>query len=77
MGKTIGVVGLVRMGTEVATWCMNFGMRAVGYDPILTDSTALAAGIETVSLDGVKAVFLTIFLKERCVDAGGRLYGAR
>ncbi|CAM9670769.1 unnamed protein product, partial [Scytosiphon promiscuus] len=51
MGKTVGVVGLGRIGREVATWCMNFGMHAVGYDPILTDDAALAAGIEPVSLD--------------------------
>ena len=42
MGKTIGVVGLGRMGTEVVTWCMSFGMHAVGYDPILTDSARVA-----------------------------------
>lgn len=53
MGKTIGVVGLGRIGREVANWCMNFGMHAVGYDPILTDDAALAAGIEPVSLDEV------------------------
>ncbi len=33
---------------------MNFGMHAVGYDPILTDSAARAAGIEPVSLDEVR-----------------------
>lgn len=53
MGKTVGVVGLGRIGREVAAWCMNFGMYAVGYDPILTDAAARAAGIEPVSLDQV------------------------
>ena len=61
MDKTIGVVGLGRIGREVATSCMNFGMHAVGYDPILTDSAALAAEIEPVSFDEVKAVFLKNF----------------
>ncbi|CAM9360858.1 unnamed protein product [Ascophyllum nodosum] len=51
MGKTIGVVGLGRIGREVAGWSMNFGMQAVGYDPIITDSSARAFGIEPVSLD--------------------------
>ncbi|CBJ25823.1 Phosphoglycerate dehydrogenase / Phosphoserine aminotransferase [Ectocarpus siliculosus] len=62
MGKTIGVVGLGRIGREVATWCMNFGMHAVGYDPILTDDAALAAGIEPVSLDELFACsdFITL-----------------
>lgn len=56
MGKTVGVVGLGRIGREVAHWCMNFGMHAVGYDPILTDSAARAAGIEPVTLDEVSVV---------------------
>ncbi|CAM9190426.1 unnamed protein product [Ectocarpus sp. 8 AP-2014] len=62
MGKTIGVVGLGRIGREVATWCMNFGMQAVGYDPILTDDAALAAGIEPVSLDELfaRSDFITL-----------------
>lgn len=55
MGKTIGIVGLGRIGREVAGWCMNFGMTAIGYDPILTDSSARAAGIEPVSLDEVSS----------------------
>ena len=70
MGKTIGVVGLGRIGREVATWCMNFGMHAVGYDPILTDSAALTAGVEPVSLDEVKAVFWKNFFAGVCMERG-------
>lgn len=53
-GKTIGVVGLGRIGREVSGWCMNFGMHAIGYDPIITDAAARTAGIEPVSLDEVR-----------------------
>lgn len=61
MGKTVGVVGLGRIGREVASWCMNFGMNAIGYDPILTDSAARAAGIEPVSLDQVGGLHHFLF----------------
>ncbi|CAM9489142.1 unnamed protein product [Chrysoparadoxa australica] len=52
-GKTVGIVGLGRIGREVAKWCKNFDMHVIGYDPILTDSAARAAGIEPTSLEGV------------------------
>lgn len=50
-GKTVGVVGLGRIGREVAGWCSNFGMEVVGYDPILSESAARASNIELVSLE--------------------------
>lgn len=52
-GKTVGVVGLGRIGREVAKWCSNFGMNVIGYDPILTDSAARLAGIEPVPLETI------------------------
>lgn len=35
-GKVLGVVGLGRIGREVARWCQAFGMTVVGYDPVLS-----------------------------------------
>ncbi|MEW6244203.1 MAG: hydroxyacid dehydrogenase [Bacillota bacterium] len=32
-GKTLGIIGLGRVGTEVAKRAIAFGMRAIGYDP--------------------------------------------
>lgn len=50
-GKTIGIIGLGRIGREVATRCNAFGMNVIGYDPILSSASAKAHGVEPVALN--------------------------
>ncbi|MEZ6056135.1 MAG: phosphoglycerate dehydrogenase [Planctomycetaceae bacterium] len=45
-GKTIGVVGLGRIGLEVARRCRGLEMTVLGYDPFLTEERAKELGIE-------------------------------
>lgn len=49
-GKTLGVVGLGRIGAEVAKRMASFGMKIVAYDPFVTKEKADAMGIEVMEL---------------------------
>ena len=45
-GKTLGIVGLGRIGQEVASRAKSFGMNIIGYDPFLSNSQIEQLGIE-------------------------------
>jgi D-3-phosphoglycerate dehydrogenase len=49
-GKTLGVVGLGRIGREVAKRAQSFGMKIVGFDPFVSEAQAREIGIEPMSL---------------------------
>lgn len=48
-GKTLGVLGLGRVGTLVAQRCSSFGMRLAGYDPYVSPERAAQMGVELVA----------------------------
>ncbi len=50
-GKTVGVVGLGKIGQLVATRAEAFGTKIIAYDPYISASRAAQLGIELVSLD--------------------------
>lgn len=52
-GKTLGVIGLGRIGTEVVKRMLAFGMKVIGYDPFVTKEKAEAIGIEIRTLQDV------------------------
>ncbi len=61
-GKTLGIVGLGRIGTLVAQRALAFGMRLVAFDPYVAPERARQLGIELVTLDELvaRADFLTL-----------------
>uniref|UniRef100_T1JEE0 D-3-phosphoglycerate dehydrogenase n=1 Tax=Strigamia maritima TaxID=126957 RepID=T1JEE0_STRMM len=50
-GKTLAIVGLGRVGREVAFRMQAFGMKTIGYDPIVTPEAAKSFGVELFCLE--------------------------
>ena len=77
-GKTLGIVGLGRVGTLVAQRAMAFGMRVIAYDPYVTRERARELGVKLMpSLDPllVQSDFVTLHLPRTPETEG--LIGAR
>jgi D-3-phosphoglycerate dehydrogenase len=63
-GKTLGVVGLGRVGALVAQRAMAFGMHLVAYDPFISADRAKHMGVELMGIEELVAEsdFVTIHL---------------
>ncbi len=52
-GKTLGIVGLGRIGLEVARRARSFGMDLIGYDPFVAPVIARENGVTLVNIDDI------------------------
>ncbi len=61
-GKTLGIVGLGKIGMEVAKRARAFSMEVVGHDPFVSAAVAKDAGIKLASMDEIYAAadYLTL-----------------
>lgn len=71
-GKTVGVVGLGRIGQLVAQRLAAFGTHVIAYDPYVSSARAAQIGIELVSLDELlgRADFISVHLPKTKETAG-------
>jgi D-3-phosphoglycerate dehydrogenase / 2-oxoglutarate reductase len=61
-GKTLAVLGLGRVGLEVAQRAASFGMQIIGHDPFVAPALARERGVELVDMDALfaRADYLTL-----------------
>ncbi len=50
-GKTLGIIGLGRIGSTVARMAQGFGMKIVAFDPFLSMEVASKIGVDVLELD--------------------------
>ena len=60
--KTLGIIGLGRVGSEVARRAGSFGMRMIAFDPFVAPDFAARLGVTTMTLDELlpQADFITL-----------------
>ena len=71
-GKTLGIVGLGRIGMEVARRARAFGMEIVAHDPFVSAAVAKEQGIRLAKLEEVYAAadYLTLHVGLTPADCG-------
>ncbi|MBN1944392.1 MAG: phosphoglycerate dehydrogenase [Bradymonadales bacterium] len=75
-GKTLGIVGLGRIGREVAARAIPFGLAVLGHDPFVADVDFTERGIRLVDLPTLLAESHAITLHVPMTDQTQHLIGA-
>lgn len=63
-GKTLGVIGMGRIGSGVAKRALAFDMKVIGYDPFINEERAKDMGVKVGTFDEVieTADFITVHM---------------
>ena len=71
-GKTLGIIGLGRIGKLVAQRAGAFGMHLIGFDPYVSDDRAREMGVELVDLDALaeRADVVTVHVAKTAETTG-------
>ena len=75
--KTLGIVGLGRVGSEVARRAQSFGMRLLAYDPFVAPDYARVLGVELLPLKKLLAQSDFVTLHTPLTDSTSHLIGAQ
>ncbi|NLY75717.1 MAG: phosphoglycerate dehydrogenase [Firmicutes bacterium] len=61
-GKTLGIVGMGRIGSEVAKRMLAMGMNVLAYDPFFTEEKAASLGVKLTDLETIitESDFITV-----------------
>lgn len=76
-GKTLGVIGLGRIGSRVTVRARAFGMHVIAYDPYITSNAFEKAGAEEVDLDTLLSRADVITVHTPLTDETRGLIGAK
>jgi D-3-phosphoglycerate dehydrogenase / 2-oxoglutarate reductase len=75
-GKTLGLIGLGRIGSEVALRADAFDMRVLGYDPFISEAAAKEVQVELVPLEKLLAESDFVSLHTAATPATEKLINA-
>jgi D-3-phosphoglycerate dehydrogenase len=76
-GKTLGIIGLGNVGSEVAKRAHGLEMEVIAFDPVVSEERAELFNVQLVALDNLleRADFITVHVP--LVDTTRGLIGAR
>jgi D-3-phosphoglycerate dehydrogenase len=71
-GKTLGVIGIGRIGSRVAEMGKAFKMEVIAYDPYISEETAKKNGIDLIGFEDLlkKSDFVTLHIPKTAKTAG-------
>jgi D-3-phosphoglycerate dehydrogenase len=74
-GKTLGIIGLGKIGRLVAASAKGMGMEVIGYDPFVTPEAAASMGIRGMALDSLLSSSDYITIHVPLTDATRKMIG--